>query len=75
MEDSTLKDDFYVTYIGGVDVVLVIQWLYSQGTYSTNHWNTFLSFHQDVYMDMMHEAMGQSLAHCMVLNVSLVSYV
>jgi hypothetical protein len=54
---------------------LVIQWLYSQGTYSTNHWNTFLSFHQDVYMDMMHQAMSQSLAHCMVLNVSLVSYV
>jgi hypothetical protein len=47
MEDYTPKDDLYVTNIGGVDVVLGIQGFLFLGTFSTNHWERFLSFYQD----------------------------
>ena len=44
MGDCTLRDYFFVTIIGGLDVVLEVQWLYDLGTYSTNHKEDFLSF-------------------------------
>ena len=46
MGDYTLRGPFYVTSIGGVDVVLGVQWLITLGTYSTNHQKGFLRFRQ-----------------------------
>jgi len=37
MENYTIKKEFYVIYIGRIDVVLDIPWIISFGTYSTNH--------------------------------------
>lgn len=45
VEYYTLKDDFYLIDIRGVDVVLGIWWLYSLGTYTINYHKQFLSFH------------------------------
>nr|MDZ8005329.1 RNase H-like domain-containing protein [Nostoc sp. DedSLP05] len=43
----TLKEDFFVVDIGGVDIVLGVQWLYSLGTYCTNHQERTLTFLKD----------------------------
>ena len=44
VEDYMLKGHFYITEVGGVDVVLKIQWLISIGTYNTNYLEGFLKF-------------------------------
>ena len=37
--DYELESGFYIVSLGGVDVVLGIQWLQMLGTYSANHQN------------------------------------
>ena len=44
MGDYMLKIPFYVTDVGGVDIVIGVQWLMTIGTYSTNHIKGFLKF-------------------------------
>jgi len=42
----TLKGPFYITNVGGVDVIIKIQWLISISTYNTNHLEGFLKFQE-----------------------------
>ena len=37
LKNYNLESEFYAIPLGGVDVVLGIQWLQTLGTYSTNH--------------------------------------
>ena len=46
MQEYKLKSYFFVVPLGGVDVVLGIQWLQTLGTYSTNHLEHFIEFHE-----------------------------
>ena len=41
-----LESDFLAVPLGGIDVVLGIQWLQTLGTYSTNHQEHFIEFHE-----------------------------
>ena len=45
MQEFNLESDFFVVPLGGIDVVLGIQWLQTLGTYSTNHQEHFIEFH------------------------------
>jgi hypothetical protein len=42
--DYELESRFYTVPLGGVDVVLGIQWLQTLGTYSANHHKQFIKF-------------------------------
>jgi predicted aspartyl protease len=44
IEDYELETGFYTVPLGGVDVVLGIQWLQMLGTYSANHQKQFIKF-------------------------------
>ena len=44
MQEYNLEYDFFVVPLGGVDVVLGIQWLQTFGNYSTNHQEHFIKF-------------------------------
>jgi hypothetical protein len=44
IEDYELESGFYTVPLGGVDVVLGIQWLQTLGTYSENHHKQFIKF-------------------------------
>ena len=44
MQEYNLEPDFFVVSLGGVDVVLGIQWLQTLGTYSANHQEDFIQF-------------------------------
>ena len=44
VEDYELESGFYTVPLGGVDVVLGIQWLQMLGTYSANHQKQFIKF-------------------------------
>ncbi len=44
IQDYSLTSDFYTLPLGGVDVVLGIQWLETVGTYSANHREHFIKF-------------------------------
>jgi len=44
MGNYVLNDSFFVSPIGGVDVILGIQWLHLLGTYATNHAEEFMEF-------------------------------
>jgi hypothetical protein len=41
-EDYNLESKFYTIPLGGIDIVLRIQWLQALGTYSANHQNKFI---------------------------------
>ena len=42
MQEYNLESNFFVVPLGGVDVVLGIQWLQNLGTYSANHQEHFI---------------------------------
>ena len=44
IEYYNLESRFYTLPLGGVDIVLGIQWLQTLGTYSINHQNQFIKF-------------------------------
>lgn len=44
IQDFNLESPFFTVPLGGVDVVLGIQWLHTLGTYSANHQEQFISF-------------------------------
>ena len=44
IQDYNLESEFYAVPLGGVDVVLGIQWLQTLGTYSANHQEHFIKF-------------------------------
>ena len=44
IEDYELETRFYTVPLGGVDVVLGIQWSQTLGTYSANHQKQFIKF-------------------------------
>jgi hypothetical protein len=44
IEYYKLESGFYTVPLGGLDVVLGIQWLQTLGTYSTNHRKQFIKF-------------------------------
>ena len=44
MQMYNLESNFFVVHLGGVDVVLGIQWLQTLGTYSANHQEHFIKF-------------------------------
>ena len=44
MHEYNLESDFFAVPLGGVDVLLGIQWLQTLGTYSTNHQENFIEF-------------------------------
>ena len=44
MLEYNLESDFFAVPLGGVDVVLGIQWLQTLGTYSANHQEHFIKF-------------------------------
>ena len=44
MQEYNLESDFFAVPIGGVDVLLGIQWLQTLGTYSANHQEHFIEF-------------------------------
>ena len=44
MQEYNLEYDFFAVPLGGVDVVLGIQWLQTLGTYSANHQEHFIKF-------------------------------
>ena len=45
MQEYNLELDFLAVPLGGIDVVLGIQWLQTLGTYSANHQEHFIEFH------------------------------
>ena len=45
MQEYNLESDFLAVPLGGIDVVLGIQWLQTLGTYSANHQEHFIEFH------------------------------
>ena len=45
MQEYNLESDFFAVPLGGIDVVLGIQWLQTLGTYSANHQEHFIEFH------------------------------
>ena len=45
MQEYNLDSDFLAVPLGGIDVVLGIQWLQTLGTYSVNHQEHFIQFH------------------------------
>ena len=44
MQEYNLEFDFFAVPLGGIDVVLGIQWLQTLGTYSANHQEHFIMF-------------------------------
>jgi hypothetical protein len=44
IRDFNLESEFYTVPLGGVDVVLGVQWLQTLGTYSVNHQEHFIKF-------------------------------
>jgi hypothetical protein len=44
IQDFNLESEFYTVPLGGVDVVLGVQWLQTLGTYSINHQENFIKF-------------------------------
>jgi hypothetical protein len=44
IEDYELESGFYTVPLGGVDIVLGVQWLQTLGTYSANHQKQFIKF-------------------------------
>ena len=44
MQEYNLESDFFAIPLGGVDVVLGIQWLQTLSTYSANHQEHFIKF-------------------------------
>ena len=44
MQEYSLESDFFVVLLGGVDIVLGIQWLQTLGTSSANHQEHFIEF-------------------------------
>jgi len=44
ISDYNLESGFYTVPLGGVDIVLGIQWLQTLGTYSANHQKQFIKF-------------------------------
>ena len=44
IQEYNLESSFYIIPLRGVDVVLVVQWLQTLGTYSANHQKPFLKF-------------------------------
>jgi hypothetical protein len=44
IQDYILESQFYIVPLGGVDVVLGVQWLQTLGTYSANHKKHFIKF-------------------------------
>ena len=44
MQEYKLETNFFAVPLGGVDMVLGIQWLQTLGTYSTNHQEHFIKF-------------------------------
>ena len=45
MQEYNLESDFFVVPLGGINVVLGIQWLQTLGTYFANHQEHFIEFH------------------------------
>ena len=45
MQEYNLESDLFVVPLGGVYVVLGIQWLQTLGTYFANHQEHFIEFH------------------------------
>jgi hypothetical protein len=44
IQDFNLESKFYTVPLGGLDVVLGVQWLQTLGTYSVNHQENFIKF-------------------------------
>ena len=44
MQEYNLESDFFVVPLGGVDVLLEIQWFQTLGTYSANHQEHLIQF-------------------------------
>ena len=44
MQEYNLEFDFFSVPLGGVDIVLWIQWLQTLGTYSADHQEHFIKF-------------------------------
>jgi hypothetical protein len=44
IQDFNLESELYTIPLGGVDVVLGVQWLQTLGTYSINHQEHFIKF-------------------------------
>ena len=45
MQEYNLESYFFPVPLGGIDVVLGIQWLQTMGTYFANHQEHFIKFH------------------------------
>jgi hypothetical protein len=44
IQDFNLESELYTVPLGGVDVVLGVQWLQTLGTYLVNHQENFIQF-------------------------------
>lgn len=47
LSEYKMESSFYTVPLGGVDVILGIQWLQTLGTYLTNHQMQFIKFKLD----------------------------
>ena len=47
LNNYEMESNFYTVPLGGVDVILGVQWLQMLGTYSENHQKQFIKFKMD----------------------------
>jgi hypothetical protein len=73
VESYNLKDEFFVTNVGGLDVVLGVEWIISIGTCSINHQEKLLSFQQDCCEIAIKGLPSKTIQRCRHFIISLVS--